>query len=115
MNIIRGKNTKRRRELFRLDPHCYWCGRLTSFFIPPEGMKPPSSCATVDHILSRNVAQDYFTYRSRKNTVLACHGCNQQRNNIEQKKLKPQKIKLDATNPLREFCIEEFTKPIIYL
>jgi len=73
-----------RRKLFREDPHCYWCGRITVLFDPPIGQRTPGDTATVDHIKDRRQVASVSEYRAPENVVLACYGCNKRRNDIEQ-------------------------------
>lgn len=85
---------RRRANLLRKDPHCYWCGILVVYF-NTNGGPVPDNFATIDHIQTRNT--DYrklsailngrqFT-KDKTNTVLACARCNAKRNNEEQRAL----------------------------
>ena len=61
-------------QLFTVNPHCYWCGRLTIWHNPPDGILQPES-ATVDHIVSRYNRG----WNAPTDIVLACFECNQRR------------------------------------
>lgn len=77
-----------RERLWASDPHCHWCGRIT---VLPEvapankGDRLPPNAATVDHLITAR--QGGKQGRSSGPVVLACWGCNEMRNNIEQKAL----------------------------
>lgn len=66
-----------RKKLFSLDPHCFWCGCLTTLDYSNPQL---TTLATVDHLYSR-----WHPARSRRKhtKVLACFACNQRRNNCE--------------------------------
>lgn len=66
-----------RRKLFKEDPHCFWCGCLTTLDYSNPRL---TTLATVDHLYSR-----WHPARSRRKhvKVLACFACNQRRNNCE--------------------------------
>lgn len=69
-----------RMKLFNEDPHCFWCGCLTTFdFSNPK----LTTLATVDHLYSR---QHPARSRRKHMKVLACFACNQRRNNCEHKR-----------------------------
>jgi hypothetical protein len=70
------KRSKRER-LFRRNPHCYWCGRLT-VFLRPKPFKAPDA-ATVDHRFSKQHPKRCFD----GSTVLACYECNDERSKCE--------------------------------
>jgi len=64
----------RRRVLWRRDPRCFWCGRLTVF----ETFGREDS-ATLDHLFSRRHPRRSDPRKHLPPTVLACYGCNQER------------------------------------
>lgn len=66
-----------RTKLFREDPHCFWCGCLTTLDVTNPQL---TTLATVDHLYSR---QHPARSRQKHMKVLACLGCNQRRNNCE--------------------------------
>ena len=73
---------KRKLKLWRIDPHCHWCGILTVIreYEPHQSQLPND--ATVDHLRSR-----WSKERGKdktESTVLACYKCNQERNEKEQ-------------------------------
>lgn len=78
-----GKISKIRRRLFRVDPHCFWCGRTVFLNVPHA----TPSLATVDHLYSRLHPQRLNKYREQSGVlhVLACHQCNHDRSVCEQK------------------------------
>ena len=73
IKLATGKLT-RRRTLWRRDPRCFWCGRLTVF---EEHGRPDS--ATLDHLYSRLHPRRRDTRKHLPSTVLACYCCNQER------------------------------------
>lgn len=64
----------RRRLLWRRDPRCFWCGRVTVF----EAHNTPEA-ATVEHVYPRTHPRRRDTRRHLPSKVLACYGCNQAR------------------------------------
>lgn len=66
-----------RLRLFRADPHCFWCGKLT--FVDVEINH--SRLATVDHLYSRLHPEREIKHRQQKGVlhVLACRSCNHRR------------------------------------
>lgn len=66
-----------RTKLFREDPHCFWCGCLTTLDVTNPRL---TTLATVDHLYSR---QHPLRSRRKHVKVLACFNCNQRRNNCE--------------------------------
>jgi len=69
----------RRYVLWRKDPHCNWCGRLTVLY-PSDTKKLPEDAATIDHMIDRNdPSHDYKVKQGKQTTVLACRRCNEQR------------------------------------
>lgn len=63
-----------RNRLWRKDPHCHWCGRLT---VNEQGVRPDA--ATLDHVYSRLD----FRRKGQGKHVLACWECNQARASAE--------------------------------
>lgn len=85
---------KVRVNLWRRNPHCYWCQRLTRLYKGQDfgGQPPPGDQATIDHIYSKNREKKreearLKTVELKANhwVVLACHECNRNRNIIETK------------------------------
>lgn len=64
----------RRRLLWRRDPRCFWCGRVTRF----DAYREPDA-ATVEHIYHRHHPKRQSTKRHLPATVLACRKCNSER------------------------------------
>ncbi len=64
----------RRRILWRRDPRCFWCGRVTVF--EAHGT---TSAATIEHIYPRGHPRRQSTRKALPSTVLACYDCNQER------------------------------------
>jgi hypothetical protein len=87
--------------LWNRDCHCYWCKRETFLFSPADWAnkhkRPHRSLATIDHILSRRMADSKEEHRSRANIVISCYKCNQDRNN-EECKLRSATEELKAFN-----------------
>ncbi len=69
-------NQIQRNALFRRDPHCAWCARLTHRY---AGVMD-DAVATLDHIKSRPECRTHDEYVASSNKVLACNRCNSRRN-----------------------------------
>ena len=86
---------KRKLALFNKDPHCHWCGCLTTID-HPANIKghPPKNMATVDHLVSRyNLSRWEKPPTNEERTVLACFECNQKRGIEETKQLSIEEIR----------------------
>ncbi|MDQ3744531.1 MAG: hypothetical protein M3444_09125 [Acidobacteriota bacterium] len=70
----------RRRVLWRRDPRCFWCGRVTD--IKTEWL---DRSATVEHLYSRRHPKRGRTDKHLPSTVLACKRCNNERGAPEAK------------------------------
>jgi CRISPR/Cas system Type II protein with McrA/HNH and RuvC-like nuclease domain len=64
----------RRRQLWKQDPHCFWCGRETDITTANA-----EDSATVEHIYPRNHPRRRDTRKVLPSTVLACARCNHER------------------------------------
>jgi hypothetical protein len=64
----------RRRQLWRRDPHCFWCGRVTRF-----DEHYTDDAATVEHVYHRAHPKRRSPKRHLPATVLACRKCNSER------------------------------------
>jgi len=82
------KKRKRLRKLWEENPNCHWCGEPTflieyppvdNFKIGPQHPK----MATIDHLHSR-YDSERGKHKGEIQTVLACHACNDKRNEKEQ-------------------------------
>jgi hypothetical protein len=62
----------RRRQLWRRDPRCFWCGRETRFDAP-EGA---DDLATLEHVYARTHPKRQSPRRHLPAAVLACYRCN---------------------------------------
>lgn len=76
------KRSDHLKKLWRRDPHCHWCGRLTELLErdPKRKYFPPES-ATRDHLRSRfdpTRQEPCVPYREFR-IVLACRECNLRR------------------------------------
>lgn len=61
------------------NPHCHWCGRLTTLKGRAEQRLTPET-ATLDHLYSRFDARRKEVNRTtEKRRLLACYECNQRR------------------------------------
>lgn len=76
-----GNNSAARKRLFRINPHCFWCGKLTVFTIEIGKLK--HDAATVDHLFSRLHPDRKAARRGRGRLVNACNQCNKDRSNAE--------------------------------
>lgn len=68
----------RRENLWKQDPHCYWCGCLT---VPPPKRRKNKvfvdNEATLDHLRTRfNSSRQEPNHSNEQRTVLACRKCN---------------------------------------
>ena len=64
----------RRRQLWRRDPRCFWCGRVTRFDAHNE-----EDAATVEHLYSRRHPKRGRADKHLPSVVLACKKCNNER------------------------------------
>lgn len=73
---------RRRDQLFRKDPHCYWCGCEVRNYYDGHHGRVHEDRATLDHLYSR-----YDPRRGKENgkRVLACWKCNHEREKAETK------------------------------
>jgi hypothetical protein len=73
-------NSAARKRLFHINPHCFWCGKLTVFSVDTS-LK--HDAATVDHLYSRLHPDRKAARRGRGRLVLACNQCNKDRSIAE--------------------------------
>lgn len=73
-------NTASRQRLFRHNPHCFWCGKLTMLSVE---VRLKHDTATVDHLYSRLHPNRKVARQGRGRLVLACNQCNKDRSNAE--------------------------------
>jgi hypothetical protein len=64
----------RRRVLWRKDPRCFWCGRVTKF-----EEHYADDAATVEHVYHRRHPKRKGVRRFLPSVVLACKRCNNER------------------------------------
>lgn len=98
-------NGNRRRNLWKADPHCHWCGIETVSLTHEEtkGKLPPLNMATLDHLHSRlDPARLEAVKPGECRTVLACWKCNHERGREEQKRLGLQKRDMKQLDKLIE-------------
>jgi len=69
---------RRRTNLFKKDPHCFWCGCEVIYFSLAIGQKVPNNFATLDHLNDRTVG-DRPDLGQIETTVLSCQKCNNSR------------------------------------
>jgi hypothetical protein len=81
---------KARRNLWRRDPHCHWCGKKTLLLTPPShrGLEPHPLLATRDHVYSKFQPEERERFGNP--VVLSCFACNRRRNILETKWLAKQ-------------------------
>jgi len=66
------------KNLFELNPHCFWCDCLVTLENRNNRHgKFPSNGATLDHVVSRN--NKNWKKGKRNLLVLSCYKCNQKR------------------------------------
>lgn len=68
-------------ELFKADPHCHWCKRVTKLICQPfiRGHADPLM-ATIDHVVSRYHPHRWVKKKkNHRRKVLACYECNHSR------------------------------------
>ena len=79
-------SSKLKKQLLKMwneDPHCHWCGRLTTLKGRNEPKLLPET-ATLDHLYSRLDPRRKAVNRTmEKRRLLACYGCNQRRSHEE--------------------------------
>lgn len=67
---------KKRRRLFHSQHGlCYYCGEPMLLAKVPEGMRQPSTLATLDHLIPRSRGGTFCN----NNVVAACKRCNTER------------------------------------
>jgi hypothetical protein len=76
---------KRKLNLWKKDPHCFWCEELTIIHKHKQGRKIPDNAATLDHIVTR---LNPLRGKIKGRTVLACNRCNFLRGKMEEKMIK---------------------------
>ena len=64
----------RRLLLWRKDPRCFWCGRVTIY-----ATSGTPNAATLEHVYPRGHPRRADPARHLPSTVLACYRCNQER------------------------------------
>jgi hypothetical protein len=73
---------KLRKQLLKMwneNPHCHWCGKLTTIDGRKEN-KQTAETATLDHLYSRLDPRRREVNRTmEKRRLLACYECNQRR------------------------------------
>ena len=72
-------------RLYQSDPHCYWCGRITTLTKGHVNGHDCLSQATVDHIYSKFNPKRWVKGHDRK--VIACYECNHARAVIEESQI----------------------------
>jgi hypothetical protein len=87
--MAKGDLKYRLRRLWKKDPKCHWCGEPTFLILIPEGVelkigKQHPKMATIDHLYSRYDPERKERFDGEPQTVLACHACNDRRNEEEQ-------------------------------
>ena len=87
---------ERKLRLFESNPHCYYCGKLTTIDIPKDGEKNPDNMATIDHIYSKFDVRRYEpSYKDCSvKTVLSCRKCNDSRAHLEEQQIPLQERQL---------------------
>lgn len=103
----------RARQLWKINPHCHWCGvktELVEFCTHSKFRVGRGKFATVDHIKSRCEAASLEEYSSRANQVLACHACNQRRNNEFQKTNPERKSRIHGPSTARQILDAKMRK-----
>ena len=101
---------RRRRNLWRRDPHCFWCGVLTVLVWEcpkvPRGdprRRPPDNLATVDHLRPRtHPLRLEPNPTGAERTVLACNKCNWLRNKQDYETLPVEVIRMKCHKNWRE-------------
>lgn len=104
---------RRKINLMKADPHCFYCKKDVFMFKHVDGMKMPHNQATLDHVEDR-------VYRENrpikgKNTVLCCYQCNSDRNRYRQMAPETEIIWKKSLRPIsvwKSFLIKVFFKII---
>jgi hypothetical protein len=79
-HVGKGKNGRKRARLWAENPHCHWCGVLTTLGPRCETM------ATLDHLRPRHHPSRHEPARNgERRIVLACWKCNSTRDHAEMK------------------------------
>jgi len=72
---VPNSNKRRKENLFREDPHCYWCGIEVINYPLADGERMPDNFATLDHLDTR-LSGNRGVIKNQTRTVLACSKCN---------------------------------------
>ena len=115
MQYIPMKTSAQRRKsnLMKEDPHCFYCRREVFIFPHVDGKRVPNNQATLDHIEDRVYRIDRPIIG--ENTVLACFKCNGERNRYRQMDPKAEiiwKRSLRPIQPWKAFLINLLFKVI---
>ena len=70
-------NRNKKLKLWRIDPRCHYCGVKTIVIELQSGDTVPDNLATINHIHKR---EDGVCDCMRKEVVLSCYRCGQERN-----------------------------------
>lgn len=99
----KSQQARRRLNLWRKDPCCFWC-EVVTVLPPPEfqGRKPTDDEATLDHVLSRYVREPGEQFPAGSNTVLACRACNLRRSAEEEAAMSVEERRKAAQNGHRK-------------
>lgn len=73
-------NGSRRDNLWAINPHCIWCGRLTERPLRGAITIPTGNIATLDHVVSK--WHQRINPDAEQMTVLACADCNAERGRV---------------------------------
>lgn len=84
---------KRRREMWKQDPHCYWCRRETVLYHKLGGGKTRPDQATIDHLYNRLDPRRLLHAHGECKYVLSCYECNWKRG------LETQRCEQELGNP----------------
>src|SRR5678816_1112994 len=82
----RNQVKNQRERLWKIDPRCFWCMRVT---VLPHAPSPPkggwaANIATIDHLYDRKheLRHSPQKHNQEMRRVLACYACNMKRGGI---------------------------------
>lgn len=104
-----------RNLMWRADPHCHWCGKLTRLPAPRvKGVKhrQEHDWATLDHLVSRLEPSKRQAHKTgERRWVLACFACNVRRSHEEMLRTPIEELwRRSGHYPLRERGAEPETQ-----
>jgi hypothetical protein len=106
-----GTRAKRRENLWRKDPHCIYCRKIT-VLISQNGGCLPDNAATLEHLFNRLNPARKNPKNGETRTALACSKCNWEMGQMDQIKFQTihrLRSKIRNTKYFLEDTLKDFT------